>query len=156
MVAVDGLTSSFDGSSSLTTGDATFAWDFGDGSTGSGPAPSHTYAAAGTYTVRLTVVDGGGDDTTQQDVTATVPNEPPVAGFVLGAVGPAAMLDASSSADPDGRVVSFRWDFGDGTVGTGVAPLHLFPGPGSYDVVLTVTDDDGASDTHLYTFRYRV
>ena len=53
---------------------SSYAWDFGDGATGSGETDTHTYGAAGTYTVRLTVTDNDGDtDTTTRSVTATAP-----------------------------------------------------------------------------------
>ncbi len=55
------LVASFDGSgSSAPAGVKSYAWDFGNGKTGTGAKPSHTYAAAGTYTVKLTVTDNGG------------------------------------------------------------------------------------------------
>ncbi|HID68470.1 MAG TPA: PKD domain-containing protein, partial [Roseibacterium sp.] len=63
----------FDGSGSLDldSDPLTYAWDFGDGSTGSGVSPSHTYVAAGSYTVELTVNDGT-IDSTISSTTATV------------------------------------------------------------------------------------
>jgi PKD repeat protein len=73
------LVTSFDGSSSSDPDGsiASYAWDFGDGSTGTGVSPTHTYPAAGTYSVVLTVTDNGaGTGTVSHDVTVTVP--PPV------------------------------------------------------------------------------
>ena len=62
-------------------GPVSYAWDFGDGATGTGETTSHTYAAAGTYTVQLTVTDGPGlTDSETHDVTV-VANQPPTADF---------------------------------------------------------------------------
>jgi PKD repeat protein len=71
-----GLTCSFDGSGSADPdGDTlTYSWDFGDSETGTGVNPDHTYAAAGTYPVRLTVTDAAGDTATaSRSVTVTQP-----------------------------------------------------------------------------------
>ena len=71
-----GLTASFDGSGSSDPDGAVtgYAWNFGDGSTGTGVSPSHPYAAAGTYTAQLTVTDNQGlTGTTTRQVTVTAP-----------------------------------------------------------------------------------
>ena len=77
---------SFDGSGSTDdNGISSYAWDFGDGNTGSGSTASHTYAAGGTYTVTLTVTDSVGQtDTSSQSVTVT---EPSTGGITLSATG---------------------------------------------------------------------
>src|SRR6476660_6932329 len=54
---------------------------------------------------------------------------------------------AAQSRDPDGVVVGYDWDFGDGTTGPGVTLVHRFPEPGTYTVALRVTDGKGASST---------
>jgi PKD repeat protein len=54
-------------------------------------------------------------------------------------------FDAFTSTDPDGSIVSYAWDFGDGQQGTGVTPTHTYTSEGTYTVTLTVTDNDGAS-----------
>lgn len=53
-----------------------------------------------------------------------------------------------TSSDEDGHVVSWLWDFGDGTTLTDQNPTHRFSIPGNYMVTLTVKDDDGAKDTY--------
>jgi hypothetical protein len=62
-------------------------------------------------------------------------------------------LDGSGSSDPDGSIVTYAWDFGDGTTGSGVTVTHIYPSAGDFTVTLTVTDDDGmtGSDTATIT-----
>ena len=69
-----GTALSFDGSGSTDPDGtiASYAWDFGDGGTGSGPAPSHTYATAGLYTVSLTVTDNVGASSSPATTTASI------------------------------------------------------------------------------------
>src|SRR5262249_42964015 len=77
-----GLACNFDGTASVDDiGITSYSWNFGDNSTGSGSKPSHTYAAAGTYSVKLTVTDGGGltNAVTKSVTVSSVPNQPPVA-----------------------------------------------------------------------------
>ncbi len=68
--AADGLTVSFtDGS----VGADSYSWDFGDNNTSTDASPTHTYAAAGTYTVALTVTNAGGSSTATEDITVEAP-----------------------------------------------------------------------------------
>jgi len=64
-------------------------------------------------------------------------------GIVEG--NPTYRFDASASYDLDGEISSFEWDFGDGTIGSGETVAHAYPYPGTYEVTLTVIDDDGLS-----------
>lgn len=68
---------------------------------------------------------------------------PPVASFGYYATGTSVDFDASSSYDADGTIVSYAWNFGDGTTGSGVAPTHVFPYEAYFTVTLTVTDSTG-------------
>jgi hypothetical protein len=67
----------------------------------------------------------------------------PTAAFSVSCSALSCDFDGSASADPGGTITGHAWDFGDGTTGSGVRPEHTFPGPGSYPVRLTVTDDSG-------------
>lgn len=56
-------------------------------------------------------------------------------------------FDASESSDPDGNILEYTWDFGDGSTGAGKTTTHTFQGEGNYTVTLTVKDDGGATDS---------
>ena len=127
-----------------------YAWDFGDGSTGSGATASHAFATAGTYTIGLTVTDDGGATATTTDaVTVTAPtgNTPPTASLTASCTELDCTVDGSASSDPDGAVVGYAWDFGDGSTGSGATASHAFATAGTYTIGLTVTDDGGATAT---------
>ncbi|MFE1646131.1 PKD domain-containing protein, partial [Microbacterium sp. P01] len=143
-LSVDGRTSS-DADGAI----ASYSWAYGDGTTGSGSTAEHTYAAAGTYTVTLTVTDDrGGSAVSSKDVSVTLPaNVLPTAAFTSQVTNMSVALDATGSTDSDGAVTGYAWNFGDGTNGTGAQPLHSFSTAGTYTVVLTVTDDRGGVAT---------
>lgn len=129
---------------------ASYRWDFGDGSTSSGVRVTKRYSAAGTYTVTLTVTDNrGASASTTQEVRVRSPNQPPVASFTFSPTNPdpgeTVSFDASSAHDPDGTIVSYSWDFGDGGTGSGVSVTHVYSAAGTYVVTLTVTDNQGAT-----------
>jgi len=138
----------FDGSGSSDPGGSitSYAWTFGDGGTGSGPTPSHTYTAAGNYTATLTVTDNcGATSTCEASVTITLPdNQPPVCDAGGPYAGPAnspIQFDGTGSSDPDGTITLYEWDFGDGATGSGPTPTHSYTANGLYTVTLCVTDD---------------
>lgn len=76
---------------------------------------------------------------------AETPNLPPVASFSVSK-GKKGMFDfdATASFDPDGSIVSYTWDFGDGAFDSGVNVSHKYESSGTYTVTLTVVDDGGA------------
>ena len=111
---------------------------------------THTYASAGTRTVSLTVTDSdGAQATTTQSVSAT--NAAPTA--ALSVTCPTGSLtctvDATGSADSDGTIASYAFDFGDGQSqsGTDVSVQHTYANPGLQTVKVTVTDNAGATGT---------
>jgi len=125
-----------------------WAWDFGDTTTGAGEITTHSYAMADTYTITLTVTDDDGlTGSLSKDVTVEEePNLPPVAAFTASADGNRlGTFDGSASYDPDGTVQAWAWNFGDTTTGTGKTTTHLYAADGTYDVTLTVTDNEGAT-----------
>ena len=124
---------------------ASYAWNFGDGSAGSGATTSHAYPATGTYQVTLTVTDNGGaTGTITKPVTVTAANVAPTAAFTSSTAGLTANVNGTGSADPDGSIAAYAWDFGDGGSGTGATATHSYVAAGTYQVTLTVTDNSGA------------
>ena len=134
----------FNGAASLdpTGAPLTYSWDFGDGSTGTGATPSHTYAAAGHYPVTLTVSNGTDTAADQTEAIATAPQQPVAraGGPYSGYAGQAVRFNAGASYDPDNDPLTFFWSFGDGGNGTSATPTHIFANPGTYVVRVTVRD----------------
>ncbi len=147
----------FDGSSSSDPdGDSlSYAWQFGDGNSGSGKLPTHNYTAAGDFEIRLVVNDGQSDSPpsiTTAAITAPPVNLEPVAqpgGPYSGQPGVAVTFDGSASSDPNGDTVTYLWSFGDGAMGDGASPSHIYAAEGVYTVSLTV--NDGALDSPIAT-----
>lgn len=137
---------SIDGDGSV----AAWAWSFGDGSSSSTQNPSHTWAEAGTYEVRLTVTDNqGATGESVRTLTLVVGgggdwgNTPPTADFVYSCVERDCTF-TDGSTDSDGVIQSRSWSFGDGASATTQSAIHTYAADGSYEVSLAVTDDDGA------------
>jgi len=98
--------------------------------------------------VEATAIFASGDHTTAQWGSCGVtPNIPPSASFSYACTDLDCSFDGNASADSDGTISAYAWDFGDGANGSGVNPGHSYIAAGSYTVMLTVTDDDGASDS---------
>ncbi|MCR4405214.1 MAG: PKD domain-containing protein [Candidatus Acetothermia bacterium] len=138
--------------SSDPDGQITFRfWDFGDGSSSTVEAPSHRYSASGRYRVTLTVADNrGATDSFFRELTVfkVAVNEPPQAAFTFAPTSPSTQDTVkffSQASDPDGEVVLWFWDFGDGTTSTLRDPEHRYKKAGTYKVTLKVADDRGAT-----------
>jgi PKD repeat protein len=130
------LTCSFDGSSSQGTL-TSYAWSFGDGTSGAGSPVTHSYGAGGTYTVTLTVTDylGATASTTHSLVVLS-------ASFIYQCTGSTCTFDGSSSQGP---VTSYAWTFGDGTQSAGATVTHTYSTGGTYSVTLSVAGNSGAT-----------
>lgn len=133
-----------------------YSWNFGDDSKGEGDKPTHTYTNAGTYTVTLTVTDDDGAVATDIMVV-TVNNAPPIAQAgsdqTVNEDQIVFFSGVGQDTQSDQPLLSYHWDFGDGTVGLGKNPTNTYQAEGVYTVTLTVTDDDGdiGQDTMLVT-----
>jgi PKD repeat protein len=126
-----------------------YAWRFGDGAlvTTSDPVVTHLYAP-GTYTATLTVSDNAGAISSTASTQIVAVNTPPVAtfGFSCDSLGPVCVFNGGGM-DPDGTIVAYAWDFGDGTSGIGSQVTHTYAAAGMYSVTLTVIDNYGATNS---------
>ncbi len=145
-------------------------WDFGDGATtagmpiSAGKVITHNFVRAGTFNVVVYLFSGPdiatgagprmiGVGTLPVDVVG--PNASPTAMFIIeevldGSGDPIAAerrFNALRSRDPDGTLVDFQWDFGDGATGSGAVVNHAYLTSGRFDVRLTITDDRGATSS---------
>ena len=87
-------------------------------------------------------------DGTENDGGTEPGNEPPTASFTFECNDLTCDFDGSDSFDSDGTIVRYDWDFGDGNTGSGATVSHTYAAKGAYSVILTVTDDDGATDSN--------
>lgn len=140
--AIAGLTASNDSptylnstthlTATLTTGtNVTYIWNFGDGTNGSGAAANHTYPTVGTYTATVTASN------TMNTITATttvVIEDAPITGLVAANSSPTPLNSATifTATLTTGTNVTYTWDFGDGSGGSGVAASHTYLATGVY------------------------
>lgn len=134
-----------------------YSWSFGDDTYSLEKWTSHTYGKGGNFTVELIVKDDGG--AVDRSNTTVHVNAWPFAEGRAGKdpakVNDVIQFDGSMSSDRDGKITEFVWDFGDGSQTIkGMAPSHKFTKVGTYNVNLTVTDNDKASAK--YDFKIRI
>jgi PKD repeat protein len=157
----EGSTVTLDGSaSSDPDGDAlTYAWDFGDGTTGTGAKPVHTYADNGNFVVTLTVTDPAGAEATAT-TSVTVFNVAPAVSAFAGAsiLAHQTYAGGGTFADPGADTWTATVNYGDGDgaqplalSGTGFNLSHTYDHAGTFTVTVTVTDDDGAESSKTAT-----
>lgn len=131
---------------------ASYHWNFGDGATGSGVRPTHAFDLPGQYNVTLTVTDDRGRTAQTTKQVSVVINTLPVASFVFSPTSPKAnvtevFFNAAASTAALGRgIVSWEWDFGDGSYAQGQNVSHLYGFAGTYTVTLRVVDSAGLAN----------
>ncbi|MEN8250562.1 MAG: PKD domain-containing protein, partial [Bacteroidota bacterium] len=121
-------------------GGSEYAWDFGDGGTSAEENPTHTFTAAGTYTVTL-MVDNYPELTASKDVVVGDPAA--VISYNPATVEAGTAITFSATVyNPDSETVTYAWDFGaNATVddATAASPVAIFTAPGDVTVTLTAT-----------------
>ncbi len=168
-----------DVSTDAEAGTLAHEWSFGDGATSTAGNPDHVYDAPGTYAVTLNVTDDADqtdtitqqitvveatdedettDDTDEQDDDsedqADDGNQDPVAEIAYSPEAPVegeTITFRDASTDADGEIVSYSWTFGDAVSEETRVANHTYTEEGEYTVTLTVTDDQGATDTASLT-----
>jgi PKD repeat protein/subtilisin family serine protease len=133
--------------STVTGAVTTYAWDFGDGGTGSEPNPTHTYQSAGSFGVTLVVTGPGGTAQVVKPgyITVSPPPSAPMATFSASVVSGTAPLTVTFTAVTSGTVEHWHWAFGDGAEAfTGPVVQHTYVTPGVFNVSLTVSNTYGS------------
>lgn len=143
----------FNGASS-TGFTGSYQWNFGDGSTGTGATVAHPFTSADSRIIQLPVIDANNQSsfaTTTITANAPVANTPPAAAITASESSGTAPVTftfyGSGSIAGSGAMTSYARSFGDGTSPSGVTASHSFTSAGRYTATLTVTDNQGASDT---------
>jgi PKD repeat protein len=129
---------------------ASYSWNFGDGSTGSGRTATHSFNTPGTYAVTLSISDGFNRTATATQTVDVAGGTAPTASFLFSPsapkVGENVNFNASASRPATGRTIrSYDWDFGDGEQKSTTTPIttHDYQKAGDFTVTLVVTDDAG-------------
>jgi PKD repeat protein len=117
----------------------TYAWDFGDGTSGTGVVDTHTYLAVGSYTAVVTATNSVNAASASTIVTVT---DVPIAGLHAANDSPTELGDMTTLTATllTGTNVTFEWDFGDGTTGAGAVDTHTYPALGVYTAIVTATN----------------
>ncbi len=137
------LTVTFNNSSTLAE---SYLWDYGDGSTSTNSAPTHSYVydTPGVYTVRLTAYNAYGSNTLTRNNYVQV-YDPPVPDFSASPTMGAEPL-AVQFTNLSQNASSYLWTFGDGSSSTAVSPAHTYQNSGVYTVTLRATNPGGSVD----------
>jgi PKD repeat protein len=129
-----------------TINPTSWAWEFGDGQTGSGNNPDHVYRAVGVYDVTLTASNLYETNSRTKNMYITVLNIPR-AEFTADKTRGGAPMDVQFTDKSTGAPTAWKWDFGDGASSTEQNPKHTYTTLGTYTVSLTASNKDGSDIT---------
>jgi len=134
------------------SGNTTWTWSFGDGTTSNAATPSHNYSNPGTYQVCLTVVNAAGISCTSCQ-TITVGNTLSCsANFAIYPDSTQQHTYIGVNLAYGNGPLTYTWTWGDGTSSTGAYPSHTYAGPGTYTICLFIADANGCTDSTCYSF----
>jgi chitinase len=152
LTPISGLTAANDGptvfgnptqlTATITNGDnVTYEWDFGDGDSDTGAVVSHQYAAPGTYTAEVTATNS----VNQETATTIVHVDEAISGLTAANDGPTVLGNPTelTATITGGSNVTYEWDFGDSTSGSGPVVSHQYTAPGTYPAEVTATNSLG-------------
>ncbi len=134
----------------LSVGNPTsWFWNFGNGATSTRQNPATTYFQTGAYDITLTATNANGSNTVVKRSFIVVFDQP-IANFRVNKVSGCSPVNVqffdSTITPPNTRIISWRWDFGDGAGSSTVQnPQYTYRNPGSYTVTLSITNDKGCS-----------
>ncbi len=122
----------------------TFTWQLGDGSpNANGAMPAHTYPAVGSYMAIVTATNGNITLNASTPVTIT---DQPILNLAAVNDGPTVLSHTTQlTATATGSNIVYTWAFGDGAVGTGATPAHLYPAVGVYTATVTATNSSNVA-----------
>ncbi|MCB9169129.1 MAG: PKD domain-containing protein [Flavobacteriales bacterium] len=131
----------------IVNGSFSYLWDFGDGQTSSGMAPTHTYGP-GTFLVSLTITTPNGCSSTSAQPGQVLAYAPPTADFdadpwSTDTDNPAVEFTNAST----GNIIDNSWSFGDGATSHDINPTYTFQSAGIFAVQLTVEDIHGCTSS---------
>src|SRR5207245_10058885 len=129
----------------------TFSWNFGDTTTGTGSPVSHSYTAAGTFSVTVTATDVNGVSATSAAKSVVVAPRLSAAAFTFAPSTPEVGFSVQFTATTTGGVApfTFSWNFGDTTTGTGSPVSHSYTAARTFSVTVTAINANGVSVTSL-------
>jgi chitodextrinase len=117
-------------------------------SAGAAHSGGDAVTAAGTYCYAAVAFGALGRPGALATASHAYLGRPPVADFDGEFTAQRTVVFTDGSADSDGQVVAWSWNFADGTTSTERNPTHTFTAAGTYNVTLTVTDNTGQTDSH--------
>ncbi len=135
--------------SSTISGSVTYSWDFGDGTPLSTIAsPLHSYTKKGSFTPKLTVIQGSCQDS--KSIDSLVKVQDIVVDFT-GKTSACANENISFTSSIVPTAISQTWTFGDNTTSALANPVHFYTAPGNYNVILKATDASGCTNSDTTT-----